>query len=417
MDILRSLTAAEPMFHKPTSSIARISLSGPQERQALARISFALGHVLRLYRFAAVSCGHPVTELNALEDALGRAQLPEEYIDIARTIATLQGPPAGRTPQGLTHSLHARFGNVLCELARALSLPKLEDEIRVVVSGAGTEQIDPEPLLAVARRLVQSLLVQRSTTEILEDCLQSVDGGIQRMAEGESDLGVRLGTMRERLMVRTEGRELETLRRSLIEETVALERLVAARRDALSELQRQSRIAQRRAERLLEALADATTAASTDPLTGLGNRRALADVVARLAASPTQIGVLAFDVDHFKKVNDRYGHAGGDRVLVQLGETLRAELRGDDHAFRVGGEEFVVLLARCDAVGALATAERIRQRVQITPTMVGLAPVPTTVSVGVALWSAGKSFEMAHDTADECLYAAKNTGRNKCVAG
>lgn len=407
-------TTARTMLHRPSSASGRHPRSEHEERQAVARLAFALGHVLRLYRVAAVACGQPVGAITKLEDDLGRARLPDEYIDLARAVTALESPPLG-VASGLSAPVYGRFALLLRDMARALAMERIESEIVAVTRVAIGESIDPEPLLAVARRLVQSLLVQQSTTEMLEDCLQNVDGGIQRMALDEAGLGTRLSTMRERLLARPPDQEIETMRRMLVDETRALEDLVADRRRALEDLQRQSRMAQRRAERLLAALADATSAACTDPLTSLGNRRGLSETVARLASSATQTGVLALDVDHFKVVNDTYGHGGGDRVLIQLAEMLRAELRGDDYAFRVGGEEIVVLLARCDATGALATAERIRERVAMTPTQVGNRRVAITVSIGGALWKAGTSFEATHDAADEALYQAKRAGRNCCL--
>ena len=398
-------------------SSARVVRHPAEDRQAMARLSFALTHVLRLFRMAAVTTGRAVDDIVPLEEALGRAQLPEEYIEVARAIALLTGTPAqASSGVAISPATHARFVSLLRDLSRALTLPRLEEELRALGTATAHTPLDPQPLLEIGRRLVASVLVHQSTTEVLEDCLQGVDGGIRRLAEEEGEVGVRLAMVRERLVDRPTSEDVDQLRRVLISETVALERLVVSRRDALNELQRQSRVAQRRAERLLSALADATTAALTDPLTGLGNRRALAETVLRIAATPVTTGVLAFDLDHFKRVNDTFGHGGGDRVLCQVAEVLRAELRGDDSAFRVGGEELVVLLASCDADGALRTAERIRERIAKTPTVVGQHRIRVTSSIGVALWTSGRSFEATHDLADEALYQAKHLGRNRSVA-
>ena len=386
-----------------------------EERQAMARLSFALNHVLRLYRMATVTLGQPTAELSAIEESLGRAQLPDELVEVARAVALLKAPPPREGGTGLSGAVHARFAMMLRDMSRALAMPQIEEEVCALASSGSSGSVDPEPLLAIARRIVQSLVVQKSTTEILEDCLENVGDGIQRMANEEAGIGVRLASMRERLVSHGPDADVVVARRALIEETAAFERLVLERRRALEDLQRQSRMAQRRAERLLSALADATTAACTDPLTGLGNRRALADAVVRLASSPVQIGVLAIDLDHFKRVNDTHGHAAGDRVLVHVSELLRAELRPDDLGFRVGGEELLVLLARCDANGAVATADRIRERLASRPVPLGATRLSVTMSVGVALWKPGTSFEATQDAADEALYEAKKTGRNRAI--
>lgn len=402
------------MYRPSTSSTT--SRTGAQDRQALARLSFALSHVLRLYRLASTAAGQASGEISALEEALARAQLPEEYVDVARGVALLKGMPATTgASNGLSPGVHAKLASVLRDMARALGLSRVEEELAALPTPASQESVSPEPLLAIARRLVQSLLVQQSTTEILEDCLENVDAGIQRMVADEAGMGVRLAEMRERLA--TDGPDDPAiLRRALIRETVALERLVAERRVALEDLQRQSRVAQRRAERLLEALADATTAASTDPLTSLGNRRAMAEHVLRLSTTSASTGVLALDVDRFKRINDTFGHGGGDRVLVHLAEILRGELRPDDRAYRVGGEEITVLLAQCEASGTLSTAERIRARIESTPVAIGLHRIQVTVSIGATVWAPGTSFESCQDAADEALYQAKNGGRNRVVA-
>jgi diguanylate cyclase (GGDEF)-like protein len=103
-------------------------------------------------------------------------------------------------------------------------------------------------------------------------------------------------------------------------------------------------------------------------------------------------------------------------VLVHVAELLRADLRGNDTAFRIGGEEFIVLLADCDAGGALSTAERIRERIARSPvSLQGGKTVQISTSVGATLWGAGMSFETRHDLADEALYQAKAHGRNRTV--
>jgi diguanylate cyclase (GGDEF)-like protein len=404
------------MLSKPTTTARASGLRpGNEERQALARLSFALAHVLRLYRHVAAASGRPTDDLVTLEAALSAAQLPEDYVDVARNVSTLTGVAVEGAPSLSAH-VHARFAAIFRDIARALSLTKLEEEIIGLAATGRDGRVDPDALLSIARRIVQSLLVHQSTTEILDESLKNVDGGIRRMAADEVDVGARLSLIRERLVTRPAGEDVDRLRRALVEETVSLERLVQERRRALEELQRQSRMAQRRAERLLSALADATTAACTDPLTGLGNRRAMGETIARIAISPSTTGVLVLDVDHFKRVNDTFGHAGGDRVLCQIAEAMRSELRPDDSAFRIGGEEFVVLLARCDDAGAMATAERIRQRIASTSIPVGATRIAVSASVGVALWTPGRTFEETHDAADEALYQAKNGGRNRCVA-
>jgi len=155
--------------------------------------------------------------------------------------------------------------------------------------------------------------------------------------------------------------------------------------------------------------------AQHDVLTGVANRRAfdmrLAEATRR-AASGTPFALVMIDVDHFKRVNDRYGHPVGDAVLRWLGSTLQAAARQDDLVARFGGEEFVALLAGSRAAGAAAWAERVRVQVAVGP-----APVPSgvTISAGVAAWLPGDGVVDGIGRADAALYAAKAAGRDRVV--
>lgn len=159
--------------------------------------------------------------------------------------------------------------------------------------------------------------------------------------------------------------------------------------------------------------------ANTDPLTGCANRR---HFMARLeteryrgARYGNRFSLLAIDVDHFKSINDRFGHAGGDQALERLVMVISHLLRPTDLLGRIGGEEFAVLLAGTGLSGALATAERIREAVEAESIAFGRHQITFTVSGGVAEWNpardeAGASL-MAR--ADQVLYLAKNKGRNR----
>ncbi len=165
------------------------------------------------------------------------------------------------------------------------------------------------------------------------------------------------------------------------------------------------------------------TLASTDVLTGLPNRRSFLSMLEQhLAASASTTGsgaVLALDVDHFKQVNDRWGHPAGDLVLQHVTQLIRQSLRASDYPGRLGGEEFSVLVRHATVQEAVHLAERIRQTIADTPTPVGpnIAQVPgghipVTISIGV-VGLAGKDSRTALAQADKALYEAKATGRNR----
>ncbi len=160
-----------------------------------------------------------------------------------------------------------------------------------------------------------------------------------------------------------------------------------------------------------------------DPLTGLGNRRALEDQasmeIARAERSGAPLSLLAIDLDHFKHINDTYGHDVGDLVLQAFAELAQEVLRDGDVLCRIGGEEFTVLLPNTSKEQALQVAERLRQAIATTPAKISQAieedaALVYTASLGVTLVSAGETtLKPAIRRADQKLYAAKEAGRNR----
>jgi diguanylate cyclase (GGDEF)-like protein len=166
----------------------------------------------------------------------------------------------------------------------------------------------------------------------------------------------------------------------------------------------------------LRNLAVAELRAATDSLTGLPNRRALTDASRRMLAHAsrtlTPLALLSLDLDHFKQVNDQYGHAAGDEVLAALGAALNGTLRANDFAGRYGGEEFFVLLSETTLDGALEVAAKLHQAIRAMT--VPSVPRRITASIGVALFPdhAGE-VESLERAADRALYAAKSNGRDR----
>lgn len=174
---------------------------------------------------------------------------------------------------------------------------------------------------------------------------------------------------------------------------------------------------------LKQAQSQLETLATTDPLTGALNRRAIAmrgsAELKRVARTESSFAALLLDIDHFKRVNDEHGHLAGDRVLQAVSRACQAALREVDVFGRWGGEEFVALLPETGHDGAVAVAERLR--VAIAALCVeddAGRPIRPTVSVGVAGWQpGGDTLEALLSRSDAALYVAKATGRNRvCVA-
>ena len=160
--------------------------------------------------------------------------------------------------------------------------------------------------------------------------------------------------------------------------------------------------------------------AARDMLTGLLNRRGLqrhVDAALSLARrSGTPLALAVIDVDHFKRINDKHGHTVGDAVLRRVAELLQRGTRPSDSVARLGGEEFVVLMPGDDGGHAMTAAQRLRASLSTDPVQVGPLAVPISVSVGVAQWSPGMdSWDELFAAADEAVYRAKRSGRNRVV--
>ena len=172
--------------------------------------------------------------------------------------------------------------------------------------------------------------------------------------------------------------------------------------------------AERETEALRLALDEARGCARLDPLTELANRRAFDEAYAALAPN-TRVAIAVCDIDHFKRVNDQFGHAVGDRVLRAIGQTLAAEIEGALVA-RYGGEEFALLMTDIDIDAALVAVDRARSAVAARRfrSRETDAPIGTvTISGGIAVGSAADLREALYANADAALYRAKAAGRNR----
>jgi diguanylate cyclase (GGDEF)-like protein/PAS domain S-box-containing protein len=160
-----------------------------------------------------------------------------------------------------------------------------------------------------------------------------------------------------------------------------------------------------------------TKLAHTDPLTGLMNRRhfrLLADQeLSRATRTHQQLFTMMLDIDHFKRVNDTHGHDVGDQALIAVAEVFKSGFRSMDILARWGGEEFLVLLPETDMAGAMLIAERIRQ--QVSQIKLSKIPEGLTISVGLCEAKPGMELKAVTSLADQALYQAKTSGRNRVV--
>ncbi|MEJ8303323.1 sensor domain-containing diguanylate cyclase [Saccharibacillus sacchari] len=192
-----------------------------------------------------------------------------------------------------------------------------------------------------------------------------------------------------------------------------LEELYQTTREVNNRLEALHKEYENKQQELLEMNRSLETLASTDPLTGLHNRRFFEDCLrGELLASIDNnqpLSLLIVDIDHFKNINDTYGHPVGDFVLIELARLLRETAGPLSICARFGGEEFVVLLPAIDSEGACATAEQIRSVIENTP----LGTHRVTISVGVETSRSGSTEQSLLERADLALYASKSNGRNR----
>lgn len=171
--------------------------------------------------------------------------------------------------------------------------------------------------------------------------------------------------------------------------------------------------------RIHESEAALDELAHKDSLTGLSNRRAfdesLPHIHARVQRHGERAALLTLDIDHFKRINDAFGHAGGDEVLRAIAEAMTQNVRPFDKVFRIGGEEFAVLLPRADAAKGLEIAERLRETIASTPVKFNDEMISASVSIGVAEITGPSDQAHLMEQVDDALYRAKSAGRNRVV--
>lgn len=181
-------------------------------------------------------------------------------------------------------------------------------------------------------------------------------------------------------------------------------------------LVRQAEANYRLNQQLLLTQAELRAQVDLDHLTGVLNRAAFYRRAATYDGDAPACVLLA-DIDHFKAINDRHGHAAGDHALSMVANTLQAALRPSDLLGRVGGEEFAILLSEMPLPLAMTIAERARGAIAVLRvTTADGTPIPLSISIGVAQFAAGASLDAALAQADTAMYRAKRSGRNRVLA-
>ncbi len=267
-------------------------------------------------------------------------------------------------------------------------------------------------------------LYTRHIAEAAEQATRRVSHGLREMIDDVESSTSRTGAQVQgfQATLQQQGVRLQA-RESRESMGASIDELLAGTRDAgasLAQLCARLQAATRELEELRCELDHVKVQATLDALTGVMNRRGFDEAMARVPAEhPAEEpgpSVVLIDLDHFKQVNDRYGHVFGDAVLKNVAQAIRACVKGRDLVARYGGEEFVVLLPATGLAGARALAEQVRQTIaaaRIRRAGHSEAVGAITVSLGAATRRPGEAMEALIERADQALYRSKSGGRNQ----
>jgi diguanylate cyclase len=290
--------------------------------------------------------------------------------------------------------------------------PNLQRTIDVLISNnARFDETTLQDLYSTFFSSAKEALAVRETSVRALETLQEIVGVAHFARDDAHQFGAALRGFASKGL----GDSLDNLK-SLIENLVQESKNMAGRSEYVGLRMRESAGKIESLERNLEnAIRDSTM----DALTGVANRKSFDAIIRKTAGeamnSGDDLAMLMIDIDHFKRVNDTWGHQTGDIVLRHLAMTLQKAVRGGDHVARYGGEEFAVILPRTDGKGAVNVAENIRQALAREPLQIELTPplTPTTVSIGAACYEPGDPLAEWVGRADAALYTAKREGRDR----
>lgn len=380
----------EPILAQLTQAITALDTLPPAAKLVATPTPAASGTAARL--------GQALAQL--LDRISAEGEAPAELLDLRRALPALTdaealGTAALKAARGLEAQLE-RLRGERAEAQRLLQeLSGRLEEISLHLRGEDAERAAAD---ADGSAFGQTLL---SHTEALRDKVREATDLAslqQQMQQRLSAIGAHVRDYRGREEARLEAYRLRT------------EQL----HSRVEELENRTLL-------LTRSLANSEQRAYTDALTGVPNRQAYDERIARSfeqwPSDRRPRSLAAFDIDHFKRINDQHGHLVGDKVLQLLAQHLSRHLREADFFARYGGEEFVLLMDGLPLAQALTVTDRLRQGIEKLSLHCHNTPVQITVSCGVASLCEGDTAESLFGRADQALYAAKNGGRNRCVAG
>lgn len=264
-------------------------------------------------------------------------------------------------------------------------------------------------------RYFQSIPEQRKQ---VKDLIGVVMTTLRTASRGSDDFAERLSGFSSQVEKAENPEDILAVKEAILQESKALSTDIATMKEKFDDVNDTVRKAHAQIAKLQNELVKTKSLSLIDPLTGVPNRRGFDDWVERVLRTGEDghvpFSFMVFDIDHFKRVNDTYGHMAGDQVLREVSGRIVKAVRDGDFVSRFGGEEFCVALPGGNLKEAIRVADRILTSIRQTPIDIGTSAITITSSVGVSEYRDGESMEDVFERSDRALYMAKETGRNKC---
>ncbi|WP_345979462.1 diguanylate cyclase [Sulfurimonas sp. HSL3-2] len=341
--------------------------------------------------------------------------------DLKSTIENLAQQKAVSNENDLRHIAAIIIASLVPSIASSVNdtIAKISDNLRNHPEILTSESIEKEVKSAIKLRIALDKDALREMIQSLDNVLDKLSIQLIEMIEKSDQSNTEIKEIKEDLdnLNKQENLDFKTAHNKLYNIAIALEENTAALSKDLKAHDDKVKALSTKIEVLEKELEDAKKASREDFLTKLYNKRALDDYLeikeSEFERYDRNYSIVMFDLDHFKTVNDEYGHEAGDVILTAFSKILKQESRTVDIIGRYGGEEFMAILSETDVKGGVIFAEKVRQHVQSAKFMFQDKRIDVTISAGVSERAKFPTQKATIHSADEYLYLAKKNGRNR----
>jgi len=328
------------------------------------------------------------------------------------------------TIQNIQSALHLLFSGGASLLPKDPWLAQQLNHLDAYVAGQEPTEKSQEMLEALRTLLYQHEQRRESVQaadRALQELLQLVFSFVENLTTGSTENYRELAELSAQIERSDDIGVIRELVGKILQRSRSLQETLSKSRDALQSAQQRLQSAEARLRDMEQEISVLNLLVHQDPLTKTLNRRGLQLAFERESARAKRLQIplslTMLDLDHFKKINDEYGHETGDAVLCHVASVLSGALRTEDIVARFGGEEFVILMPGTSAQATIDILQRIQSRLQAIPCKVGTISLHPTFSAGVTIWQPGYDLEHSVADADQALYRAKREGRNRVMLG